>query len=99
MFIYYPLDAIKVALNCGNDKAVKLLAELDSSKGIGLIQRVKQGQGKSARIYVKRFTTRETPDSDNCPPRPEIQTSENRSVIILTRIRPKGAIPIHLSSH
>ena len=41
VFIYYPLDEIKEALNCGNDKAVKLLAELDTGKGIGLIQRVK----------------------------------------------------------
>ena len=68
VFIYYPLDEIKEALNCGNDKAVKLLAELDTGKGIGLIQRVKQGQGKPARIYVKRFTTRETaPQVENCP--------------------------------
>ena len=71
MFIYYPLDEIKEALNCGNDKAVKLLAELDSGKGIGLIQRVKQGQGKPARIYVKRFTTREIePQVENQPSPP-----------------------------
>lgn len=92
VFIYYPLDEIKEALNCGNDKAVKLLAELDSGKGIGLIQRVKQGQGKPARIYVKRFTTREAPDTDNRPSPPsrlpesrnpdfgktEVKSSENQ---------------------
>ncbi len=78
VFIYYPLDEIKEALNCGNDKAVKLLAELDSGKGIGLIQRVKQGQGKPARIYVKRFTTREAPDTDNRPsPPPRLPESRN----------------------
>ena len=71
VFIYYPLDEIKEALNCGNDKAVKLLAELDTGKGIGLIQRVKQGQGKPARIYVKRFTTREAPQVENCPSPPD----------------------------
>lgn len=71
VFIYYPLDEIKEALNCGNDKAVKLLAELDSGKGIGLIQRVKQGQGRPARIYVKRFTTREVqPQVENHPSPP-----------------------------
>lgn len=71
VFIYYPLDEIKEALNCSNDKAVKLLAELDSGKGIGLIQRVKQGQGKPARIYVKRFTTREiAPQVENQPSPP-----------------------------
>ncbi len=31
-------------MNCGHDKAVKLLAELE--KGFGLIERIKQGQGK-----------------------------------------------------
>ena len=107
VFIYYPLDDIKEALNCGNDKAVKLLAELDTGKGIGLIQRVKQGQGKPARIYVKRFTTREAPQVENSPSPParnpdfgktEVKSSENRSVIILTRIRLRGTRPIHLSN-
>lgn len=87
VFIYYPLDEIKEALNCGNDKAVKLLAELDISKGIGLIQRVKQGQGKPAQIYVKRFTTREAPQVANCPSlsdrnpdfgKTEVKSSENQ---------------------
>lgn len=35
-------------------KAVKLLAELDDTKGIGLIRRVKQGQGRLAKIYVMK---------------------------------------------
>ena len=30
--IYYALDEIQRDLNCGHDKAVKLLAELDSAK-------------------------------------------------------------------
>ena len=68
VFIYYPLDEIKEALNCGNDKAVKLLAELDTGKGIGLIQRVKQGQGKPAMIYVKRFTCKDIPPQVENPP-------------------------------
>lgn len=54
VFIYYPLNEIMAAMNCGHEKAVKLLAELDTGKGIGLIERVKQG-GRAARlkIYVK----------------------------------------------
>jgi hypothetical protein len=93
VFIYYPLDEIKEALNCGNDKAVKLLAELDSGKGIGLIQRVKQGQGRPARIYVKRFTTREVPPQTGNPPSPpprnpdfgktEVKSSENQKSRLL----------------
>lgn len=53
-------------MNCGKDKGVKLLSELDANRGIGLIERVKQGQGRPARIYVKRFAARAVP-----PPSPE----------------------------
>ena len=71
VYIYYPLDEIQADLNCGHDKAVKLLAELDTGKGIGLIERVKQGQGRPAKIYVKQFTTTEIPQSPAPPPEPE----------------------------
>ena len=47
VFIYYTLDEIQEDLNCGHEKAVRLLAELDTGKkGFGLIERVKQGQGR-----------------------------------------------------
>ena len=68
VYIYYPLDEIQADLNCGHDKAVKLLAELDTGKGIGLIERVKQGQGRPAKIYVKQFTTTEIPQPPAPPP-------------------------------
>ena len=67
VYIYYALDEIKRDLNCGHDKAVKLLAELDTGKGIGLIERVKQGQGRPAKIYVKQFTTTEIPQPQEEP--------------------------------
>lgn len=57
VFIYYTVEEICEDMTCGRDKAMKLLAELDTGKGIGLIDRVKQGQGKPTKIYVKRFTT------------------------------------------
>lgn len=61
VYIYYTIEEICDNLNCGRDKAMKLLAELDSEKGIGLIDRIRQGLGKPTRIYVKRFTTQEIP--------------------------------------
>ncbi len=61
MFIYYTMEQIQEDVNCGHDKALKLLAELDTAKGVGLIERVKQGQGKPTIIYVKQFTTPEVP--------------------------------------
>ena len=54
-YIFFVLDEIQDLLQCGHEKAVKLLAELDSEKGIGLIERIKQGQGKPTIIYVKQF--------------------------------------------
>ena len=46
VYIYYTLDEIQTDLMCGHNKAVRLLAELDTGKdGFGLIERVKQGQG------------------------------------------------------
>ena len=61
VYIYYTVEEICNNLNCGRDKAMKLLSELDTDKGIGLIERIRQGQGKPTRIYVKRFTTQEIP--------------------------------------
>ncbi len=71
VYIYYTLDEICEDMCCGRDKAMKLLAELDKGKGIGLIERVRQGQGRPTKIYVKRFTTRATPPK-SAPPPPDI---------------------------
>ncbi len=62
VYIYYTLDEIQEDLNCGHDKATRMLVELDNGKnGFGLIERVRQGQGRPTKIYVKRFTTRAVP--------------------------------------
>lgn len=55
VYIYYTVDEIKEDMGCACGKACKLLAELDNEKGIGLIERVKQGQGKPDKIFVKQF--------------------------------------------
>ena len=86
VYIYFTVEEICEDMNCGRDKAMKLLGELDTRKGVGLIERVKQGQGKPTKLYVKRFTTRETPpkpEKKPVPPAPpqevdfaDVQTSE-----------------------
>ena len=53
--IYFHAEEIMSVLHCRSEKASKLLAELDSKKGIGLIERVRKGQGKPTTIYVKNF--------------------------------------------
>ena len=68
VYIYYTVDEICGDMCCGRDKAMKLLAELDSKKGIGLLERVKQGQGRPTKLYVKRFTTRTAPPEPVPPP-------------------------------
>lgn len=64
VFIYYTVNEIRAVLNCGNDKAIKLLAELDTVKGIGLIERVKQSQGRPTKIFVKNFSREIVPQDD-----------------------------------
>ena len=56
-FIYFTLEEIQGTLSCGHNKAVRLLAELEQ---YALIERVKQGQGKPAKIYVKKIPTADT---------------------------------------
>lgn len=55
VYIIFTIEQVTEYLNCGRDKAMKILAELDMKKGIGLIDRVKQGFGKPDAIYVKNF--------------------------------------------
>ena len=55
VYIYYTVEEIMEDLCCGHNKAVRLLAELDTVKGVGLIERKKQGQGKPTIIYVRQF--------------------------------------------
>jgi len=66
VYIYYPVEQIEDALNCSHGKAVKLMAELDTGTGIGLIERTRQGLGKPSIIYVKQFTRKSIPQ----PPLP-----------------------------
>ncbi len=54
-YIIYTIDNIMDDLGCGKDKAIKVLAELDTNKGIGLVERIRRGLGKPDIIYVKNF--------------------------------------------
>ena len=55
VYIYFTVEDVCDQLCCKKDKALKLFTELDTDKGIGLIERIRQGQGKPSRIYVMRF--------------------------------------------
>ena len=58
-YIYYTIEDIMEDLGCCRDKGMKVLAELDSKKGIGLIEKKRQGLGKPDIIYVKNFASLE----------------------------------------
>ena len=55
VYIYFTVSNVRELLCCSKGKAISLLAELDRQKGIGLIERKKQGCGKPDRVYVKDF--------------------------------------------
>ncbi|MCF0128293.1 MAG: replication initiator protein A [Pseudobutyrivibrio sp.] len=52
IFVYCTLESVEAALGCAEQKALKLLSELEA---IGLIEKKRQGLGKPNRIYVKNF--------------------------------------------
>lgn len=54
-YIYFSIEDIMELLNCGKNKAIKSLQELDQENGIGLIEKKRQGFGKTNIIYVKSF--------------------------------------------
>jgi hypothetical protein len=76
IFNYFTLSEVQELMNCGNNKGVKILAELDAEKGIGLIERIKQGMGKPTRIYVKNFVGMESIETPNSPEPKDIQDEE-----------------------
>lgn len=55
IYIFFKMTNVMKQLHCKHDKAIKILSELDDVKGIGLIERIKQGQGKPDKIYVKKI--------------------------------------------
>lgn len=58
-YIYYTLEDIMDDLGCAKATCVKIMAELDNKKGIGLIEKKRQGLGRPDMIYVKNFVISE----------------------------------------
>lgn len=52
VYIIFTLASIRKAMNCSEKSAIKYLSELEK---VGLIERIRQGLGKPAVIYVKNF--------------------------------------------
>lgn len=52
-YIEYPVQRIMKEFRCSERTALRILEELDSKKGIGLIEKKRQGRGLPNRIYLK----------------------------------------------
>lgn len=70
VFIIFTISDVMETLGCAEQKANKLLSELDGTKGVGLIERKRRGLGKPNVIYVKNFI-------DKAQPKSQIQNCEN----------------------
>ena len=79
-YIHYTLDNIMEDLGCAKEKCVKVLAELDSKKGIGLIEKKRQGLGKPDIIYVKNFATLEVGGEPESQPKSPSNTDVSTEV-------------------
>lgn len=62
VYIIFTVEKIMDALNCANQKATRLMVELE--KQAGLIERKRQGLGRPNLIYVKNFAA--TINSKSC---------------------------------
>lgn len=68
VYIVFTVEEIAGLMDCGMQKAVKLVRELDADKGIGLIEKKRLGLGKPNVIYVKNFMLKDDshfPGQDN----------------------------------
>ena len=59
VYIIFKISEIMEEFDCSERKAVEMLAELDTSSDVGLIEKKRQGLGKPNLIYVKNFVVSE----------------------------------------
>ncbi|MDO4344996.1 MAG: replication initiator protein A, partial [Eubacteriales bacterium] len=85
VYIIFTLEQVMEYMNCGKDKGVKILAELDAEKGIGLIERVKRGLGKPTIIYVKSFLVKEKPVCQEAEPEAAVSALESENADLPSR--------------
>lgn len=90
VYIYYTVNDVCQDIGCGRNKAMRLLAELDTVKGIGLIERKKQGQGRPDKIFVKRITVQE--NAENAPETEQVPTTPVSEVDFPTCIGRKSRL-------
>lgn len=71
VYIIFTVEEIMDLLGCARQKAIKNIAELDTEKGIGLIEKKRLGLGKPNVIYVKNFMIHDCPEPEQDEEQPE----------------------------
>ena len=76
VYILFKVEDVCEHMGCCKQTAIKLFAELDSQKGIGLIEKKRLGLGKANVIYVKNFMLREEMAE---APEPPVNTQKSKN--------------------
>jgi hypothetical protein len=63
-YIIFTVEEVTELLGCSTGKAVKCISELDTDKGIGLIEKKRLGLGKANIIYVRQIQIKEVVDEE-----------------------------------
>lgn len=93
-YIVCSIEEITELLNCSRNKAIKSLQELDTEKGIGLIEKRRMGQGNNTIIYVKNFLLAQEMNSQqsNAETISEVQNVNFQKSKIRTSKSPKNQL-------
>ena len=91
VFIIFTIEDVKRALCCADNKATKLLRELEK---FGLIERKRRGQGKPSLVYVKNFSAESSKERVSrivimtilVASKSRVKTLQNHDVIRLKRM-------------
>ena len=91
VFIIFTIEDVKRALCCADNKATKLLRELEK---FGLIERKRRGLGKPSLVYVKNFSAESSKSEHSriviftilVASKTQVKTLQNHDVIRLKRM-------------
>ena len=80
VFILFTIEDVKRVLCCADNKATKLLRELEK---FGLIERKRRGQGKPSLVYVKNFSAESSKESVKMRYNPFAYIHEEKDILKL----------------
>lgn len=91
-YIVCSIEEIADLLCCSRNKAIKSLQELDTDKGIGLIEKRRLGQGNNTIMYVKNFVIPKDMSSQQSNADSEVQNVNFKKSKISTSKSPKNKL-------